>query len=150
VTPQSPPGSDAGWDTTEVKALVAGLSDLPDELHREVRKMLRPLGADILRTATWNAAQWSQRIPRALSMQVVLKGSRPGIVIRASLAKAPHARAYEGLVADVFKHRLFGQDVWYTQPARPFILPAIEASYPWLQTEVSNVLATVHRRVGLA
>lgn len=147
------PGAGAtggGWDTAEVKALLRGLQDLPDELHKEVRAMLRPLGQDLLRESMANAAAWSSRIPRALSMQVQLRTDRPGIVIRASLAKAPHARAYEGLLDDAFRHPLFGWDVWFDQRARPYILPAIDAEYPRIRSEVNDALAAAHRRVGLA
>lgn len=148
-----PSGSEpvgGGWDTTEVKALLRGLQDVPEELHKEVRAMLRPLGRDLLHQATENAAAWSSRIPRALSMQVQLKTNSPGIVIRASLAKAPHARAMEGLLDDVFRHPLFGMDVWFDQHARPYMLPAIDAAYPRIRSEVNAVLAAVHRRVGLS
>ncbi|MCR6647793.1 MAG: hypothetical protein NVV70_06495 [Cellulomonas sp.] len=147
------PGAGApggGLDTTEIRALLRGLEDLPAELHKEVRTMLRPLGQDLLHAAAANAAAWSSRIPHALSMRVVLKGSMPGIVIRASLAKAPHARAMEGLLDDVFRHPLFGMDVWFDQRARPYMLPAIDAAYPRIQSDVNDVLAAVHRRVGLA
>jgi hypothetical protein len=64
--------------------------------------------------------------------------------------EGPHARAYEGLLDDAFRHPLFGWDVWFDQQARPYILPAIDAAYPRIRSEVNDALAAAHRRVGLA
>ncbi len=140
----------SGIDTTEVKALMRQLQGLPNDARRAVRGMLRPLGQDMLREAIWNAAAFSRRIPGALSMQIRLAGNRPGVVIRASLAKAPHSRVYEGLQEDVFRHPVFGHDRWVDQDARPYLQPAVRALLPRAHADVTAALNEIHRRAGLA
>jgi hypothetical protein len=140
-----------GLDLVEVRKLMAALEGLAPAARRAVGRLVRPMGQDVLREATANAAAFSRRIPGSLSLQIRLAGARPGIVIRASLAVAPHARAFEGLVEDVWKHPLFGdRDWWFAQQARPYMQPAVLAAIPRAQAELTAAINEIHRRAGLA
>ncbi|WP_440685340.1 hypothetical protein [Cellulomonas soli] len=109
--------------------MAAALSRVPDELHGELRKQLRTVGEQVREDAAANAS-WSSRIPGALQMRVSFDGPRTGVRISASAKKAPHARVYEGIVDDPFRHPFFGnRDWWYEQAARPFLMPAAEKAH---------------------
>ncbi|WP_402465792.1 hypothetical protein [Isoptericola aurantiacus] len=141
--------SDDGIDLQEIRGLASRLAAIPKEFHREVRKPLRAAGQGMLNEARANAA-WSSRIPASLSLRVTLSGRRPGISVRASLKAAPHARAYEGILDNPFKHPLFGDfEFWYSQAARPYLLPAVQEGTEQVVDAVTRVVDDVHARAGL-
>nr|BFF17134.1 hypothetical protein GCM10025730_06550 [Promicromonospora thailandica] len=112
--------------------------------------MMRAAGQEMFSDARGDAS-WSSRIPGSLSLRVSLGGSRPGIAIRASLKSAPHARVYEGLLGDTFRHPLFGdRDHWYVERARPYLLPAVERQTEEIVAELTRIVDDVNAQAGLS
>ncbi len=107
--------------------LRADLSRVPEDMRGQVRKAVRAAGQSTLDDARSNAS-WSSRIPGALTMRVSLAGNYPGVVVLARASVAPHARPYEGILSDPFRHPTWGTPPWVPQSARPFLFPAAEAN----------------------
>lgn len=109
----------------------ADLARLPREVHRRLRPRLRRAGEITLAKARANAS-WSSRIPASMSLTVSFSKRAPGVTIVASLDQAPHARAFEGIVSETFRHPVFevsGRDTpWVVQAARPYLRPAAQAT----------------------
>jgi len=137
-----------GLDLAEVQGLAARLARIPNDFRRETRKALQPVGQRILRDAQANAS-WSSRIPAAIALRVTLAGRRPGIALRVSVGQAPHARVFEGLLGDTFRHPLFGDEPWYAQAARPYALPAVVAGGEQIAEEIGRVVDAIHAKAGL-
>lgn len=111
----------------EVRVLVRDLGRVPPELRRQLGATLRKLAQPIVSDAR-RRASWSTRIPAAISASARFTGRRPGVSIRVSHTKAPHGRAYEGLLnpGGMFRHPVYGHmGRWVTQHTRPFLLPAV-------------------------
>lgn len=137
-------------DLGEVRSLASRLTKVPQDFQRETRQILRSAGGPFLSDAQAEAS-WSSRIPGALSMRVSLSSRRPGITVRASLKAAPHARVYEGILGNNFRHPLFGdQEFWYQQLARPYLLPALDRQSDRIVDEVTEAVDDVSRRAGLS
>ncbi len=131
-----------------VRLLARDLARVPDAYRAEVRKPIREGGKRWVAKAQANAG-WSSRIPAAISVTVRFAGDRAGVYIVSSVRKAPHARVYEGIVADVFRHPVFGNtDVWVPGKARPYILPAVREAYDEMGDLLTDTLRTVLRRHG--
>jgi len=139
-----------GIDYADVKLLDRQLARMPKEFHREARPRLRSAGQQILRDAAMRASSWSSRIPHSLSLVVSFSERRPGVRIRASLAVAPHARVYEGMVDDSFRHPVFGGDYWVDQSARPYLLPAVRMGQHYVIEAAVEAVNEAARRAGLA
>lgn len=139
-----------GIDNSEIQSLAVRLSRIPKEFERDVRKPLRKVGQQLLSDAQ-AASSWSSRIPGSLHLRVALGGGRkPGVSVRASLKAAPHARVYEGILADSFVHPLFGEHGhMYPEGARSYLLPAVQANTDRIVDEISRLVDDVHRRAGL-
>lgn len=136
-------------DLSEVRSLASRIGDIPRDFQREVRPALRGVGQDMLRDAQANSS-WSSRIPGSIQLRVSLNGARPGVALRASVGSAPHARVYEGILGNSFRHPLFGdREIWYAQAARPYLLPAVQAANEALVEEITRVVDAVHRKTGL-
>ena len=130
----SPTGSPAAfYGADDFRRLANSLREVPDELRARLARRLRPVGDRTVADARARAS-WSSRIPGAISMRVAFKGKNPGLIITVDHVAAPHARPYEGLLAraghgNTFRHPFFGDtDVWYAQPFRPFVWPAVLAT----------------------
>lgn len=109
-------------------ALARDLGQVPAELRRRLGVTLRAAAAPIVADARARAS-FSTRIPGAITTSARFTGRRPGVTVRVSRAKAPHARAYEGLTraGGTFRHPVFGRDVWVERSTRPFLAPAARA-----------------------
>jgi hypothetical protein len=137
-------------DLGEVRGLASRLAQIPQRFQPRARRMMRAAGQDVLGDASGNAS-WSSRIPASLSLRVSLKGNRVGIAVRASLKTAAHARVYEGILGDTFKHPLFGdREHWYTQAARPYLLPAVERQSEQIVAELTRIVDDVNAQAGLS
>lgn len=115
-----------------VRIVARDIARVPVELRRgrPLRAAMRAAGAEVLHEAATNAS-WSSRIPHAMSLKLTFKDGIPGVTIVVNTAKAPHARPFEGIVKDSFRHPVFGdRGVWVQQAARPYLLPAARAAYP--------------------
>jgi hypothetical protein len=140
--------SDEVLDLSEVRSLARRLATIPKEFRGETRKAIRSVGQEMLRDGQRNAA-WSSRIPGSMTMRVSFAGRRPGVSVRASLESAPHARVYEGILGDTFRHPLYGRDVWFSQQARPYLLPAVQAANEALVEDITRIVDEIHRKAGL-
>jgi len=134
----------------EVRGLAQRLGQIPGKFQPRARRMMRTAGQEMLSDAIGNAS-WSSRIPASLSLRVSLSGNRPGIALRASLKTAAHARVYEGILGDTFRHPLFGdREFWYTQAARPYLLPAVERQTEQIVAELTRIVDDVNAQAGLS
>lgn len=118
-----------------VALLARDLARIPVELRKEVRPRLREAGQSVMDAAKGNAA-WSSRIPGSLTLRTSFSERQAGVFIEANAKRAPHARVYEGMVSDTFRHPVFQrsgqsrrQTPWVEQAARPFLWPAAQGGY---------------------
>lgn len=110
-----------------VRTLAADLARIPLALRTEARREMRAVGESVRQSAAANAS-WSRQIPAALQLRTAFDGKYAGVTVVASVAKARHARVYEGITRDPFRHPVFGdRETWVAQPARPYLLPAAAA-----------------------
>lgn len=132
-----------------VRALAADLARVPDELRPELRREMRAVGEQVRQAAAADAATWSTQIPSALSLRTAFEGSRVGVTVAAVVGKARHARVYEGITRDPFRHPVFGDRTrWVPQAARPYLLPAAEAGREDAVRGVQAALDTALARSG--
>lgn len=121
-----------GSGAAGVRIVARDLARIPENLRAATRTKLRAAGSTVMQMAGANAS-WSSRIPGAMSLQTSLTGRSPGVAIVVNTAKAPHARPFEGIVADTWRHPVFEisgrPTVWVQQAARPYLLPAARAGY---------------------
>lgn len=115
-------------DWSEMLHLSDRIAQVPKELRAGLRPAMREVGQKVLADARKNAA-WSTRIPGALELRISTEGKNAGVVVQARKQDAPHARPFEGITqGSTFRHPVFGNtDVWVSQAARPFLLPAARA-----------------------
>lgn len=134
--------------SAEISALIDVFRRMPKEAHRAIRPALRDAGSDILQTAALNA-MWSSRIPHALSLRVSLAGRRPGVFVRVDSRAAPHARSFEGILSDEWRHPVYGNERnWVAQRARPFLLPAVEETGPRVRERIAAALDEAIQKSG--
>jgi len=131
-----------------VRRLASDLARVPDELRPELRAAMRGVGQKVRDQAAANAS-WSSQIPAALQLRTGFEGRRAGVTVIASTGRARHARVYEGMVRDPFRHPVFGdRGTWVSQPARPYLLPAAEQGREDAAAGVVAALDTVLARRG--
>lgn len=133
----------------QLRELGGDLGDIPKELSRELRPQMRKTAQPILNRARRNAS-WSTRIPKATRIQTSLSTRHPGVAIAVSGKKAPHAPLYENKgKPGSFRHPLFGdRSHWYTQAARPFLRPAVDAYEDKVVADVDDVVDRVAHKYG--
>jgi hypothetical protein len=121
-----------GAGSAGLRIVARDLAKIPAELRRAARTRIKVAGESVLRQGQANAS-WSSRIPAAMSLQVSFSGRNPGVTIVVDSAKAPHARPFEGIVADTWRHPVFERSgrptPWVQQAARPYLLPAAQAGF---------------------
>ena len=117
----------------DVRKFVERFGKVPNDIKKNMRPGLREAGKVVALDAK-GRAEWSTRIPRAISVRTSFSGKRAGVTVRVARSKAPHARAYEhGGEPGTFRHPVFpsGADRrkwnWTAQAARPFLAPALQA-----------------------
>ncbi|GAA2242469.1 hypothetical protein GCM10010401_14220 [Rarobacter faecitabidus] len=134
-------GATVEYKFDALKRLTAALQDAPREFRKLSRRALTEAGRDTEQRAISNAS-FSSRIPSSISLQVSFRSSRPRIILRASLAKAPHARVMEGITAQggMFEHPVFGNKrEWVKQKARPYMAPAVRDTRIELNDKIEKV-----------
>ena len=136
----------------------AQMAQLARDLHRmgpagrkALRRRMKGVAGPLLADAR-SRADWSTRIPGAISVRAIADENRGriGVQLRVSAKKAPHARAYEGLVHPTsFRHPLFGDpDSWWTQSTRPFAVPAVLAKAEDTKRAVLEAYEDAAREAG--
>lgn len=141
-------GTSDGIEYAEIRLLARQLAQIPREFQRGSREPLRAAGNKILQLAAVDSG-WSSRIPHSLEVRVSFAARRPGVSVRARLSVAPHARVYEGMVRDHFRHPVFGRNVWVEQAARPYLLPAVREGQVYVINAAVDVVNETSRKVGL-
>ncbi len=127
------------------------MRELPEETRKALRPKLRQAGQRVQKKAQQNAS-WSSRIPASIKVVTSFRQNREGVTIRAGGGNAPHARPLEGLSArgDTFRHPVYGNDWWVSQPTRPFLFPAAEASQAEVTAEVRSALDDAAAALGFS
>jgi hypothetical protein len=134
--------------TKELRELIKDLKETAPDLRKEVRGGFREIGQPVVVEAR-RRASWSRRIPGAISLKIAVSGKKVAIDLRTSIKKAPHARAYENNGQfGVFRHPVFGKDVWVSERARPFLWPAAEPMIKDVNENVGEFIDTVTKRRG--
>ena len=136
------------YGSSDFLLLADDFRDVPASMRAGVARRLRPIGESTVADARQRAS-WSSRIPGAISLRVQFTGKNPGLTITVDHTKAPHGRAFEGIVYDVFRHPLFGdRDHWYDQKARPYVWPAVQATQQEVADLAENVIDEVFSSLG--
>lgn len=147
--------------TSPLSNAAVQVSKLSRDLHKmgpagrkSLKSRLTGLGGPLLADAR-RRANWSTRIPAALSVRPIVDAARGrfGVQLRGSTAQAPHLRAYEGLSNQgnegYFRHPVHGnEDVWVSQTTRPFAYPAVVAMGDKAQREAAAALEDAAREAG--
>lgn len=134
--------------TDGIRLLGRDLARVPDDYVSEIRPQIRRAGQQWVQDAKGNAG-WSTRIPGSIGLSVLFSRKSAGVYLTASVAKAPHARVYEGIVSDVFRHPVFGnRDTWVQGRSRPYLLPTVRRAYDQMSDVLNDTLRTVLRRHG--
>lgn len=134
-------------DRTQLQDLIRDLGAMPPALAKAMRpgviKAAQPALKEVQRRASW-----SRRIPRATTLSGP-SGTRAGVTLRVDSTKAPHARPYEGLSGDPFRHPVFGnRENWVREPARPFFYPGVNAAADQVAEGIADVVTDVAGRHG--
>ncbi len=132
----------------ELGKLVSDLRGLPDEIRKDLRPELRTAGTSA-KDNVGRRASWSSRIPQAVSVKVLTNKKDPGIFLRVSAARAPHARPYEGMNGGAsFRHPVFGTNTWVTQATRPFLRLGAQESIEDVVSAADRAVISAARRAG--
>lgn len=125
-----------------------GLKQYAPEVRKLFLKRARSIAAAIADDARGRAS-WSRRIPGAIGP--VVQAGRIGV--RVNKKRAPHGPLYElGSKGNtgIVRHPLFGnRKFWYSEPARPFLAPAVEAKRDEMVRQMLDAVEQVGRGVGL-
>lgn len=133
----------------DMDQVITDLRAIPREVRKELRPVLKRAGEGAA-TAARAHASWSTRIPGAIRVAVRYGQQRPGVTLRVSAGRAPHARAFEGLGRPgVIRHPLFGdREHWFAQARRPFAWPAVSSRRAEIERNVASVVEMAARRHG--
>ena len=133
----------------ELQSLIRDLGAVPPAVNRALRAggMVRA-GQPALQEVRRRAG-WSSRIPGATTLSPST-GSRPGVRIRTSAAKAPHARPYEHDGSPgVFRHPVYGnRRNWVPEEARPFFYSGVAAAADQVAEAVAEIVVGVAEQHG--
>jgi hypothetical protein len=103
------------------------MRNLPEALRKKVRPKIRQ-AVEIVAADARTRAGWSSRIPATVRIRTSFRTDREQVSVDAGGKNAPHARPYEGLGRNPFRHPVYGnREVWVPQAARPFLMPAARA-----------------------
>jgi len=119
--------SDLTIDVSQLKKLATDLRRASPQLAKDFLTQLGRAG-DVVALAAKEKADFSTRIPATIKVR--RRGTR--VRVQAGGETAPHAAAFEhDGYGGSFRHPVFGNyDVWVSQPAHPFLRPALEETLP--------------------
>ena len=132
---------------TQFDKLAADFNRLPSKLRKELQPAFRRAGTAIVADAK-SRASWSSRIPGAIRIDSSFTSRNPGVRIVVDASKAPHARAIEGNGRTMFRHRVYGRNVWVPQQTRPFLFPAVRAGQERVLSESNVAVLAAARSAG--
>lgn len=137
-------------NSRDVAELSKALRSAVPAVRRELPRRMRQAGQAVQAAARRNAS-WSRRIPAAIGLRTVTNGSRAGVLLRLNAARAPHARAYEGLQragrASTFRRQVYGK-AWVEQRTRPYLVPAVNAHRDQVRDDIALVVDDVAALAG--
>lgn len=128
-----------GMDTTDFAKFAKALRRAAPKLTRELRGNLRKAGEVVANEARVKAANASVTIPPTIKVRV----SGATVAVVAGGAGVPLAGLMEvgnkgsRMSGGTFRHPVFGNDVWVTQPTHPYLFPALDENI-----EAAMVLVT--------
>lgn len=126
----------------QLTTFARNLSDVPQELRKELRPKVRKIAGKVQRQVQQNAS-WSSRIPGAVKTRVSFSQRSPGVSVYVDSKAAPHARPLEfGSSRNrQLRHPVFGNpDVWVSQPTRPFFMQAIDQTGSDAHIEITDAI----------
>lgn len=136
---------DFEFDAQEWREFQRDLKEMVPEVRKAFNKNMKGLLRRIIIPSAKRNASWSRRIPGAIKPQVTAR--RVGLQV--SRRSAPHGRPFEGISGPVFRHPVFGnRDVWVQQPARPFLLPAVNANRERFMQEAGAAIDDAAEETG--
>jgi len=110
--------------------------------------MLRESGKEPLARLKRNAS-WSTRIPQAAKIGLSFAKRFQGVTLYVNKRAAPHARPFENQgKPGQFRHRVFGQNVWVNETARPFFYEVAPAWHNNVNKGLGDVVDRVNRAHG--
>lgn len=134
--------------------IAADLRRLPLETRKKIRPKLRRVGGRVAAAAKANAS-WSSRIPATVRVVTSFRFEREGVAVKLGGRGTPHARPYEGLTRDPFRHpvnadprKTRGEWTWVSQAARPMLRPAARANEAETNREMLAALDEAARELG--
>jgi hypothetical protein len=144
----------AAFSTELANVIANDLRRLPQETRKKIRPKLRRIGDRVAATAKANAS-WSSRIPATVRVVTSFRFEREGVDVKLGGRGAPHARAYEGLTRNPFRHPVHGDPrktrkewAWVYQAARPMLQPAARQHEAETHREMRAVLDEVGAELG--
>jgi hypothetical protein len=139
-----------GIDGRDVAELAKALRGSAPAIRKQLPKRLRRAG-EIVQTQARSNASWSGRIPGAIGLRIVTRGAQSGVLLRINAARAPHARAYEGMQKGspkgFFRRQVYGR-AWVRQRTRPYLVPALHAKREAVREELALVVDDVAALAG--
>lgn len=131
-------------DTSQLKKLAASLKATEPAVVKEFNKSLKAAG-ELIATDARARSSWSSRIPGSIRVR-----GATNIRITAGGAAAPDAAPYEhGGKSGTFRHPVFGnRQVWVSQQARPFLVPAGQANIEKAAGLIVDGLDAAFSRLG--
>ena len=135
--------------TAALRKFVSQFPKLPVEIRRELRPLLKKVGQPALLAARRNAS-FSARIPKATKLSISLTKRGAGMKLVTSRILADHARALEHRGQEgMFRHPVNkAKTVWVSQPAQPFLLPAVVPITKNIDQEIGKIVDQVARSHG--
>lgn len=127
------------------------MRNLTPETQKAVRPKLLAAGRLVAEDAKGRAS-WSSRIPGTVRVRTSFRENRENVKVLAGGSATPHARPYEGLSVRgaVFRHPVYGRDVWVAQETRPFLFPAAEANQVQAADLISSALSDAAIALGFS
>lgn len=120
----------------------------PKDVQREFRPKLRAAASEALGDVKRNAS-WSNRIPQAAKVGLRFGKRFQGVTLYVNRKRARHARPWENAgKPGSFRHRVFGQDVWVSQRARPFFFKVAPEWHEDVQEKLLEVVDQATREHG--
>lgn len=138
-----------GTASYQFSQLARDLYRMPAATRKQLRRRFEQVGQAALSDAK-SRASWSSRIPASITGKPELSVDRIGYTLRASTARAPHARVYEGMGSGgTFRHPVYGnRENWVTQATRPYLWPAVRGRVNDITSAASDAFESVARECG--
>lgn len=133
----------------ELLRLRRNMLKVPQEMRTAVRRPLRVAAQEVRDDAASNAS-WSSRIGPAMRIRTSFSGRKPGVFIQVDRRRAPHGRAFEGIVRPTFRHPVFGdREVWVEEESRPYLVPSLESNEGEALTLIASTIDDVLAKLGI-